>query len=154
MKIATVLYALGFYLVAFILAPYIFIILTNFYHLPVLNNRILHFLGLLLILLGAGNTFYTYRFFWSNGKGTPVPIQQTKKLMTKGIYKYSRNPIYIVQFLWTIGIFFFFGQSLLIVYCLLYAIWAHLYILQEEKGLKERFGKDYIAYMKKVPRYF
>lgn len=154
MRIATVLYALSFYLVAFILAPFIFITLTYFFHLPVFQNIILHYLGLLLIILGLGNTFYTYRIFWNKGKGTPVPIQPTKKLMSEGMYKYTRNPIYIMQFLWTIGIFLFFGHSLLILYSLLYAIWAHFYILNEEKGLKERFGDEYISYMKSVPRYF
>ncbi len=154
MRLPTILFALGYYLVTFILAPFIFISLNTFFQLPVFHNALLHYVGLFLIILGIGSTFYTYRIFFDKDKGTPVPIQPTRKLMIEGIYKYTRNPIYIEKFLWTIGIFLFFGHSLLKLYSLLFGIWAHFYTLHEEKELKRRFGDDYIAYMKSVPRYF
>ncbi len=153
MRLPTILYALSYYFVTFIVTPFIFITLTNFFYLPVFHNIILQISGLFLIIIGICNSFYSYRFFFIKGKGTPVPIQPTRKLITDGFYKYTRNPIYISHFLFTVGIFLFFGDSLLIIYCLLFALWAHFYTLYEEKELKKRFGNDYITYMKTVPRY-
>lgn len=154
MRVSTALYGLSYYFVMFIILPLIFIKLNNFFHLPILQNIILHYLGLLVIILGLVYSFYSYFFFFTKGKGTPVPSQPTQKLITAGLYKYTRNPIYIFQFLLTTGIFFYFGNTLLIIYSLLFALWAHFYILHEEKGLKKRFRDEYIAYMKSVPRYF
>ncbi len=39
------------------------------------------------------------------GKGTPVPIESPKKLVIRGIYKYTRNPMYVCLLLDLFGYF-------------------------------------------------
>ena len=75
------------------------------------------------------------------------------KLITKGIYRYSRNPMYVV---FTIG---FLGiaiscASLWLLLVLLPYVWAmHGTILGEEQYCEKTFGDDYREYKKRVPRY-
>lgn len=72
----------------------------------------------------------------------------------KGLYRLSRNPMYVAYF------FFFFGCALLTQSLLLlgvtavFQVAAHWIIRSEERWCIERFGEAYLQYMKKVARYF
>jgi protein-S-isoprenylcysteine O-methyltransferase Ste14 len=92
--------------------------------------------------------------FLNLGKSTTVgiPIQNTI-LKTKALYKYSRNPMYV-------GAHFLTLSSILItlnIYVIILGIYSiivyHFIILSEEKFLRKRFDKDYLAYYKRVKRY-
>ena len=84
-----------------------------------------------------------------------VGLPKTETILkTKGIYKISRNPMYlgfdlltiasmIGNFSWMIGLL---GIYSMIVY--------HFIIKGEELFLLERFGHQYNTYMSKVNRYF
>ncbi len=97
---------------------------------------------------------------WSNvalftiGKGTPVPTKdtQTIKLVIKGPYKYTRNPMIFGYILIWVGlglflnsIFLTFGFSSIITVLLILFVkfW-------EEKNLEERFGRAYLEYIEKT----
>ena len=104
--------------------------------------------------MGASFVLHSTFLFFSLGKGTPVPVEPPKKLVIKGLYKYTRNPIYIAYFLIFLGEFLLFGHILLFLYLLLAVIFFHtLVIYHEEPILKKRFGKSYHKYMEKVPRW-
>jgi len=79
-------------------------------------------------------------------------------LNDKGIYKYSRNPMYVGGILFVCGLnimgwtdivmsMFFFFFSLVWIFS------VHLNVLAEEKFLFKKYGEDYKAFLKKVPRY-
>lgn len=74
-------------------------------------------------------------------------------LNTNGIYRISRNPMYVSYF------FYFFGMVLLIqsvlLFCmvLIFQISAHWIILAEERECIKKFGVPYEQYMGKVRRY-
>jgi len=75
-------------------------------------------------------------------------------LVSKGIYKISRNPAFLGFDLIYIGILLMFFNWLLAVFTLWAIIMLHLQILQEEKYLPTIFGDEYRVYRKKVCRYF
>ena len=113
---------------------------------------ILFFIGTILVI----SVFY---FFITFGKGTPVPKQITNKLITKklvvkGPFEYTRNPMAIGFFLILLGMAFYYQSYSLLFLTAIMAIIGHLFIVHiEEKDMEQRFGKEYLEYKKKVPRW-
>jgi protein-S-isoprenylcysteine O-methyltransferase Ste14 len=137
-----------------IVLPALMIYLNNMARLPLINNLVLRLSGILMIFLGILLFIYPSILFLRFGKGTPAPIDPPKKLVIKSIYKKTRNPIYLGYFSVLLGIFLLFGHILLLAYAILIMVFMHIYVTRyEEPKLKERFGKDFERYMKKVPRW-
>jgi protein-S-isoprenylcysteine O-methyltransferase Ste14 len=74
-------------------------------------------------------------------------------LKTKGIYKISRNPMYVGFNLLTISSVIYTLNLLIIVIGIYSIIIYHLIILGEERFLKNKFGAEYIKYLEKTRRY-
>lgn len=154
MKLLTVLFALLYGILAFFIIPYIFIKLNIIYSLPIFSFLFLKVFGISLILLGAGVWLYCIGLFSLIGKGTPVPINPPKRLVISGIYRFTRNPMYLSVLSILEGYFLFFGHLLLLFYPFLIAIFFNLFILfYEEPVLKKKFGERYIKYCKETPRW-
>ena len=82
-----------------------------------------------------------------------IPDQDKTKLVTDGIYQFSRNPAFLGFDLMYIGMFLLYCNVLTGIYTLFAMTMLHLQILQEEKFMAQSFGEDYLAYKKKVFRY-
>ena len=82
-----------------------------------------------------------------------IPLKETK-LKTEGIYKISRNPMYIGLHLITLSSIVYTMNIYLFIIGLYSVYVYHLIILSEEKFLSSRFGGDYLNYKQKVRRYF
>jgi len=105
-------------------------------------------------LVGASIILWCFWTFTFYGQGTPAPIDPPKKLVAIGLYRYVRNPIYIGVLLILIGHVAWFGRINLVIYLLTAFLAFHLFVLlYEEPTLKKKFGKQYEAYFKKVPRW-
>ncbi|MDR1707452.1 MAG: hypothetical protein LBR46_05565 [Prevotella sp.] len=72
---------------------------------------------------------------------------------TNGIYKISRNPMYVGYFIYFLGCVLFTHSMLLLISLLVFQISAHWIILSEERWCANKFGTEYINYMNKVKRY-
>jgi protein-S-isoprenylcysteine O-methyltransferase Ste14 len=148
--LAAVIYGL-FILLVF---PLLFIKLNNMFSLPKFSFFSFKILGLALIIAGSIFWLYCIGIFKLIGKGTPVPIQPPKALVVQGLYKYTRNPMYISTLAVVLGYFFFFGHTSLVVYLFLLFIGLHLFVvLYEEPTLTNKFGKQYKNYCSKVKRW-
>lgn len=79
-----------------------------------------------------------------------VPDEKTK-LMTEGIYKFSRNPMYLGFHLMTISAMVVTGNLIIIILGIYSIIIYHFIILGEEKHLEKL--KGYQKYKKSVRRY-
>lgn len=81
-----------------------------------------------------------------------VPKEKTT-LKTKGLYHFSRNPIYVSFNLFTIaGVLLIYNIPAVIAG--IYSMIVYDYIIKaEEKYLSKKFGKKYTNYCKKVRRY-
>lgn len=70
-----------------------------------------------------------------------------------GLYRFSRNPMYLAYFVFFIGCDLMAQSLLLLAFILLFQITAHWIILSEERWCIENFGETYLQYMEKVRRY-
>ena len=105
---------------------------------------ILLLLGLVLIFISLINLGRSTRL------GLPTANTTFK---SNGIYRISRNPMYLGFNLLTISSIFY-SHSIIILALGIYSIIIyHLIILGEEKYLKNKFGNTYLGYLKKVRRY-
>ena len=82
-----------------------------------------------------------------------LPRQKTE-LITKGVYAFCRNPIYVGVYLSFIGIFFLLPSLIYLIGFSLFLINQHFRIMQEEKFLIESFGSEYENYCQRVGRYW
>lgn len=74
-------------------------------------------------------------------------------LNTNGIYKFSRNPMYVAYFVNFFGIAMLTQSLILLGIVCVFQISAHWIILAEERWCLEKFGDVYKRYMEKVRRY-
>ncbi|MCX6287562.1 MAG: isoprenylcysteine carboxylmethyltransferase family protein [Bacteroidetes bacterium] len=81
-----------------------------------------------------------------------LPHQETV-LKTRGLYSFSRNPLYLGVYLITIASVLYFPDIVNIILCVTGIILHHLITLSEEKFLSSRFGSSYEDYKNKVRRY-
>lgn len=131
----------------------IYINISN--NLFVFENSILFYIGLFLIFFPSIYFWYCTSLFSKFGKGTPAPIEPPKNLVVEGVYKYSRNPMYLCYFSIILGGFFMLGFILLLYYFIFIVLLVNIYVIFfEEPKLVERFGEEYLNYKKRVPRWF
>jgi protein-S-isoprenylcysteine O-methyltransferase Ste14 len=75
-------------------------------------------------------------------------------LVTRGIYSFSRNPIYSFFDLYLLGTFLINGTLVFLVFALLVVVNLHYQIIGEEKFLRKIYGKTYQDYLDSTGRYF
>lgn len=105
-------------------------------------------------IAGIGDIFFlisvTYmKDIWRAG----IPEKDKTKLVTDGIYKFSRNPAFVGFDFMYIGILLMFFNIGTLLFSLFSIVMLHLQILQEEKYMAKTFGEEYLEYKKKVFRY-
>lgn len=82
-----------------------------------------------------------------------IPDKDRTKLVTTGIYRYSRNPAFLgFDFMYVGLLLMYFNLSMFVVSSFA-IIMLHLQILQEERYLTENYGDSYREYRKHVFRY-
>ena len=75
------------------------------------------------------------------------------KLVTKGLFSISRNPIFLGIMLANIGLFLVIPNAFTLLIVSLSTISINTQIRLEEDFLKREFGNDYLEYSKKVRRW-
>jgi protein-S-isoprenylcysteine O-methyltransferase Ste14 len=93
--------------------------------------------------------------FVSIGRGTPAPFDPPRRLVTRGPYRFVRNPMYIGAALTLIGAAIFYQSLSLLTYAGFFLIVTHLFVVAyEEPALRRTFGKDYEAYCDRIKRWW
>jgi len=104
--------------------------------------------GLLLMLVSIS--------YFIRVKGTPVPFCPPPKLVTKGPYRFVRNPMLSGLFMQLFGLGITLGSiSLMFIFTPLFIalnIWELKNV--EEPELVKRLGRDYVEYKKRIPMFF
>jgi protein-S-isoprenylcysteine O-methyltransferase Ste14 len=114
--------------------------------LPLLRYAayVLSLAGLLLAIVSMFNL----------GRSTRLGLPQDDIVFkTNGLYRLSRNPMYLGFDLLTLASIIYSLNPGIISLGLYSLIIYHLIILGEERFLEQRFGKDYRDYRQKVRRY-
>ena len=73
--------------------------------------------------------------------------------VTKGIYRYSRHPIYLVQALMFIGIGIISASWVFILLSVVRTISTFIIAIPEERFCLEKYGNIYQEYMNRTPRW-
>ena len=74
-------------------------------------------------------------------------------LVNTGLYRFSRNPIYVGFVFVLLGQFLVFSNWILLVY-MVAAIWLfHRQVSREEEYLRNHYGQQYSEYCGRVRRY-
>lgn len=109
-----------------------------------------------LLPLSAGTVVYLWCAwdFARSGKGTPAPYDPPQLLVTRGLYRFIRNPIYVGIGLVIVGEALLFDSIPLLGYAVLLLSLFHLRVVRyEEPRLRARFGTEYQQYCLAVPRW-
>lgn len=139
-------------IVGLIILPWLIISFTNTGAILVYNKSLQTILGILILLMGLQLTISSILLFIKVGKGTLAPWDPTQKLVVKGPYRYTRNPMIIGVLFIIFAEALLLGFSGLIIYAILFFLLNTIYFkFSEEPGLVKRFGNDYIEYRKNVP---
>ena len=135
-----------------------FIIVVSFYidqwlRLPEFYyGQINSLIGLLFIVVGWLFANWTVKVQFSAGKGTPIPLMATQKLVIKKPYHYCRNPMSLGTAIFYLGIALWLGSISALGLGLVYPAGILIYIkLIEERELQERFGSEYLEYKRRTP---
>ena len=117
-------------------------------------TQVSFWLSLVLMIFGVSLFRSTVVLFFQIGEGTLAPWDPPKKLVVAGPYRYVRNPMIT-------GVILILSSLSVAAHSWILACWIGLffllnliyYPLLEEKQLSKRFGKDWDAYSRAVPRW-
>ncbi|MGP5337453.1 methyltransferase family protein [Psychrobacter maritimus] len=84
----------------------------------------------------------------------PQALEKVSSLVTSGIYRYSRNPMYLGLVLILLGWAFYLSHFLAFVLLPVFILYMTRFQIQpEEQMMARKFGKTYQAYLNKVRRW-
>jgi protein-S-isoprenylcysteine O-methyltransferase Ste14 len=111
------------------------------------------YIGVPLLLAGICVTSTAARAFAKAGTSV-VPFEQATALVTDGLYRYTRNPMYVGLVTIALGVWLLLGSlsALAPVVAFIGVIEFH-FIHAEERFLAALFGAPYISYRQRVRRW-
>ncbi|MBN1398215.1 MAG: isoprenylcysteine carboxylmethyltransferase family protein [Bacteroidetes bacterium] len=114
---------------------------------PLAWNQLISWILLIFSVVFAFTGFFLLRIV---GKPQNGDIENTSKLVTTGLYKYIRHPLYSSLLLLGTGIFLKDITSVSAVFAILNAAALFLTARYEEKEMIDKFGDEYKTYMQKT----
>ena len=114
-----------------------------------------HSTSVLILLVGSLILINpVFKFIKSKTTVNPVKFKKVNKLVTSGIYKYSRNPMYLGMILIIISTSIFYLNYFSVVTPFIFYFWINEFqIKREEIFLEEKFGKEYLSYKSRTRRW-
>ena len=146
-KILPIIYVLIFSVVMFVVA-YLTGTMTILFSTRFFISLAIFFFGLSIVLI-SGIQF-------RNAATTVHPLkpEESSQIVTTGLYRLSRNPMYIGFFLFLVAWAIFLGSVItaLVLPFFIFLI-NRVQIMPEELVLQEKFGEAYLNYKKQVRRW-
>jgi protein-S-isoprenylcysteine O-methyltransferase Ste14 len=108
-----------------------------------------------LVLIGAGVVLAVAaaRAF-REAETNVMPSRPALRLVTTGVFRYMRNPMYVGMALVVAGLGFALGSDWMLVALVAAAFVVHYgVVLREERYLERKFGEPYREFKASVPRY-
>jgi len=111
-------------------------------------------LGLLLLFTGLAIYCWCVWDFATFGRATPAPIDAPKRLVVRGLYRCSRNPMYVGVLCVIFGWALFYAALGIFIYGVCVAACFQLFVVFYEEPLLQRlFGTEYGEYRSLVNRW-
>lgn len=120
---------------------------------PIVDLRVVP-LGITLIATGIALMFWAASIFRAEGTELNPTSETNKRLVMRGPFRITRNPMYLGIVLVSLGIAFWFGSLPMFAVPLLAfatANWVHIPF--EEAKMQRQFGTEFDDYMAKVRRW-
>ena len=116
------------------------------------NQNLISLIILLIVVVILINTILKFIKFKTTID--PIKFKKVNKLITSGIYKYSRNPMYLCLLMVVISSTIFFLNVFSITTPFIFYYWINRFqIKREENFLTKKFGKEYLLYKTKTRRW-
>ena len=137
---------------------YFYLVFAAAFHWPTPSSqRMFHsqaaaWVGVALCLIGLAALVLSLISF-GNSFRVGIDAEHADRLVTTGVFAFSRNPIYVGFALVLVGQFLVFPNWILFVYLIAAVAVFHRQVLREEAWLKGHYGQSYEAYCKRVRRY-
>src|SRR6202521_3497457 len=137
---------------------YFYIVFAAAFNFPTVSRQELFHSGIVSwvgVILCVAGLFLLFLSLVAFGKSFRVGIDpdHPDKLVTTGIFAFSRNPIYVAFGFVLLGQFLVFSNWILSVY-MVAATWLfYRQVSREEKYLSEHYGQQYSEYRNRVRRY-
>jgi protein-S-isoprenylcysteine O-methyltransferase Ste14 len=114
-----------------------------------------HPAGVVPLGLGIFLLLWCVMEFYAAGRGTLAPWDPPRALVTTGLYRVSRNPMYVAVVLVLCGWAAGFQSRSLAIYATVVAVAFHFrVVLVEEPWLARTFGEQWVQYRERVRRWF
>ncbi len=111
-------------------------------------------IGFLAVLTGFAVSMSARRTLGANwAHGAEYQIKHNHELVTAGVYKYIRHPIYAGIFLSFIGAEIVAGSFIVVIFLITLPLTATYQAKHEEAILTKQFGAQYRTYMSKTARF-
>ncbi len=92
--------------------------------------------------------------FSRHGRGTPLPMDAPRHLVTGSLFSFVRNPIMVGELLVIWAEALYVASVGVVLYAAAISVAAHLSVVYvEEPELRRRFGEQYDDYCRDVPRW-
>ena len=121
-----------------------FILVIYSIFVPLKLGTVWFYVGLPVFLIG----FIPYVMLAVNFVTTPLD-----KPVTKGIYRYSRHPMYLTMFLMLLGAGIASASWIFLLLSVVDIILPTLFVKAEERYCLEKYGNAYREYMNRTPRW-
>ena len=110
--------------------------------------------GFAILFVGIVLLLWCVRDFYVAGRGSLAPWAPPKRLVIVGLYRWSRNPMYIAVLLVLCGWATLFASRALWIYAACIGLAFHLRVVfGEEPWLSQTHGAEWSAYRERVPRW-
>ena len=121
--------------------------------LPFEIPNFLVWIGYLLVLVGLGLAFNAVTQF-IRARTTLDPHGSVSEIVTSGMYRFSRNPIYLGFLCLLIGFSFLFRSFWGLILSPLFVLLMNALVIQQEEAyLEKKFGEGYNSYKSRVRRW-
>jgi len=129
-----------------LLSMHIIYLLSIIYSIfvPLKLGTVWFYVGLPIYLVGL----IAYAMVWVGFATTPPD-----KLITKGIYRYSRNPMYLSTIILFVGIGIATASWVFLLLAVVYIVMPLLWVAAEERHCLKYYGDAYREYMNRTPRW-
>ena len=111
------------------------------------------FSGIIPLVAGLIIIIWSARLF-NQAQTAIIPFKESSQLVTGGMYRFTRNPMYLGMVFILLGIALLLGSLTPFIPIPLFAwLITSLFISKEEDMLEERFGEEYLEFRTRVRRW-
>ena len=137
---------------------YFYLIFAHAFNLPTVSRQeffrsdVIAWMGVLFCLAGLSLLLWSLMSFGQSFR-VGIDNEHPDKLITTGVFAFSRNPIYTAFALILLGQFLIFPNWIILIYTVAGTWLFHRQVLREEAYLKNHYGQEYLDYSRRVRRY-